>query len=366
MGRPPWGPGTSVSRSGTRILASDQQNVVRRAARWPASGRSTARPRALDGTSGRSTARPGEPGYPSAMRRVLAFLVPLLLVVSACSAAGAAAPSASASPQYSVLPVIISQEQVVGTDRFVFSFLDPATNKPAADATRTASVRAWPDAKGPSAAVTGQGTFLWAVPDVTGMYVTTLAFSEAGKWDAEFTTAEAGKASETIPFTFDVVAHGTAIQVGQQAPSVKTPTLADAGGNVKAISSDTSPEPAFYQVSEDQALAEHKPFVLIFATPAFCTSRACGPLLDEVKAASQSATGVTFINVEPYKLQFTDGQLQPVLDANGQLQPVPAVDAFGILSEPWIFVVDRTGRVTGSFEGIVGTDELAAAIKAIE
>src|SRR5512135_28607 len=173
------------------------------------------------------------------------LLVPIALAASACTAAGAA-PSASPSPRYTVLPVIISQEQVVGTDRFVFSFLDPATNKPAADPTRTASVRTWPDAKGPSAAVSGAGTFLWAVPDVTGMYVTTLSFSEAGKWDAEFTTAEAGKASETIPFTFDVVAHGTAIQVGQQAPSVKTPTLADVGGNVKAISSDTTPDPAFY------------------------------------------------------------------------------------------------------------------------
>ena len=301
------------------------------------------------------------------MRRALAVLAPLVVVLSACTAAaGVASPSPSApATRYSVLPVIVSQEQVVGTDRFVFSFLD-AANKPVASPTRTASVRAWPEAKGPSAAVSGQGSFLWAVPNVTGMYVTTLAFSEAGKWDAEFTTASAGGASETIPFTFDVVAHGSAIQVGQQAPSVSTPTLADAGGNVKAISSDTSPDPAFYRVSEDQALAQHRPFVLVFATPAFCTSRACGPLLDQVKAAASSAPGVTFINVEPYKLAYANGQLQPVLDSNGQLQPVEAVGKFGILSEPWIFVVDRTGRVTVSFEGVASQEELAAALKAIQ
>ncbi len=329
-----------------------------RPANGPSAGRAEPRRGAL-------TALPGEPGYASLMRRVLAFLGPLVLIVSACSAAGGQ-PSPSPSPQYGVLPVIISQEQVVGSDRFVFSFLDPATNAPAASPTRTASVKVWPDAKGPSAAVSGTGTFLWAVPNVTGMYVTTLTFSEPGKWDAAFTTAESGKPAETIPFSFDVVQHGSAVQVGQQAPSVKTPTLADVGGNIAAISTDTSPDPAFYQVSEDQALAEHKPFVLIFATPKFCTSRACGPLLDEVKAASTSATGVTFINVEPYKLTYTGGQLQPVLDASGQLQAVPAVNAYGILSEPWIFIVDRTGKVTASFEGVVGTDELAAAIKAVE
>ena len=38
--------------------------------------------------------------------------------------------------------------------------------------------------------------------------------------------------------------------------------------------------PVFYQVSVHDALAAHKPFVLVFATPAFCTSRVCGPTLD--------------------------------------------------------------------------------------
>ncbi len=299
--------------------------------------------------------------------RSLVPLAALALALAACTTVAASPqPSPSGrSGQYSVIPVVISQEQVVGRDRFVFSFVD-SSNRPAASPDRTASVKAWPDSKGPTAAVEGQGRFLWAVEGVSGMYVTTLDFAVAGGWSAEFTTAAAGKPAETIPFHFDVVEHGAAAQVGQQAPSVKTPTLADVGGNVAAISTDTSPDPTFYQVSEDAALAAHQPFVLIFATPKFCTSRACGPLLDEVKAASKSATGVTFINVEPYQLKYADGQLQPVLDANNQLQAVPAVDKFGILSEPWIFVVDRTGKVTASFEGVVGTDELAAAIKAIE
>ena len=54
-----------------------------------------------------------------------------------------------------------------------------------------------------------------------------------------------------------------------------------------------------------------------------------------------------------------------MLDANGQLQPVAAVDEWGLLSEPWIFTVDGTGIVRGSFEGVVGDDELKAAIEAI-
>ena len=104
--------------------------------------------------------------------------------------------------------------------------------------------------------------------------------------------------------------------------------------------------------------------MLIFATPAFCTSRICGPTLDKMKALAPSYPNVAFINVEPYKMQFTGGHLQPILDGSGQLQPNDASTAFNLLSEPWIYVVDGKGVVTGSFEVLAGPDELKAAIEA--
>jgi hypothetical protein len=104
----------------------------------------------------------------------------------------------------------------------------------------------------------------------------------------------------------------------------------------------------------------------VFATPAFCQSAQCGPTLDRVKATAASAPDdIAFINVEPYQLAYTEGRLQPVLDANNQLQPVEAVNEWGILTEPWVFTVDGTGKVRGSFEGVIGEDELTAAIQAI-
>src|SRR5690242_21582291 len=46
-----------------------------------------------------------------------------------------------------------------------------------------------------------------------------------------------------------------------------------------------------------------------------CSSDLCGPTLDRIDAvAKDSPKGVTFINVEPYQLQYTEGRLQPVLD----------------------------------------------------
>jgi hypothetical protein len=310
--------------------------------------------------------------------RALLAAVAALLVVAACSSAGTGGAASSPSPGTSanpsagsvgsptadptVLPVVVSSEQVVGSDRLVFSFLDAATNAPAGSPDRTASVTAYPVSKGPSASVSGDGEFIWSIPGSVGVYHTTLDFSEAGEWHLDFTTAAAGAAPETIPFTIDVQEHGSAVRVGMPAPSVKTPVLADVGGDVSKISSDTKPDPAFYQVSVDQALAAHEPFVLTFATPAFCVSGACGPVLETIKSVAAAHPGLTFINVEPYQLAWTDGRLQPVLDANSQLQAVPATDAYGIPSEPWTFVVDGSGTIVGSFEGPAGTDELDTAI----
>ena len=294
-----------------------------------------------------------------------------MVSLAACSAAPAAAPAttpagAVGQGTYSVIPVIDSTELAVGPSRVVFTFLDPKTNLPAATPDRTVSVKAFPDAKGESAAVTGEGRFVWATQGVNGFYYTYLTFDEAGAWTAEFATQTPGSAPESIPFTFDVKPTRTAIGVGDQVPSVRTPTLADVGGDVKQISTDQPPDPAFYQVSEDQAVAQHDPFVLVIATDAFCRTQTCGPMLDQVKAIAPQFPTVTFINLEPYKLQMTDTGLQPILDASGNLQPVPAFEAFKIVTEPWTYVVDRTGKVTAAFEGVVGTDELTAAIKAIQ
>jgi hypothetical protein len=275
-------------------------------------------------------------------------------------------PAPGTVPSTSVFPVIVSSEQICGKNRFLFSFLDRA-NTPQAAPDRTATVAFFDLGKDPSKAVaTATGTFLWAIQGSRGLYVTTADFTEAGQWGAEFTTSKAGGTPETVRVRFDVKPSGSPIPVGGRAPSVRTPTLADVGGDLAKISSDPKPRASFYQTSVDQALAAHKPFVLIFATPAFCTSGQCGPTLDLIKGVADAEPSTTFINVEPYKLTFANGHLQPVLDGSGNLQPVDATNAYGLLSEPWIFVVDRNGIVTASFEAIVGADELKAAVDAVK
>jgi hypothetical protein len=294
-------------------------------------------------------------------------LIVLAIMAAVALAACTGSPAASGSPAAaaSVIPVIVSSQQVVGSNRFVFSFLDASGNAPVAAPDRTASVAfIAPGETQPGPA--SPATFVWAIEGSRGDYVATADFPAAGDWKAAFTTQAPGGSPETISVGFQVHDKGTTIAVGAKAPASQTPTAADVGGDLAKIATDPSPDPAFYQLSIADAIAQHRPFVVVFATPAFCTSGQCGPTLDRVKSIAASAPpDVAFINVEPYQLQFTEGRLQPVLDANGQLQPVEAVNQWGLLSEPWIFTVDRDGIVRGSFEGVVGVDELKTAIAAI-
>jgi hypothetical protein len=259
-------------------------------------------------------------------------------------------------------PNVISAPSYCGNNRFLFSFLSP-DNRPIGSPDLKAKVAFYDLGRDSSKPVsTADGTFIWAIEGTRGVYTAQVTFPESGVWGAEFTTSQQGAPTEVTRFVFEVQAKDPTVRVGDPPPSGKTPTAADVSGDLAKISTDTHPDPRFYELSVDQALAQHKPFVLVFATPAFCTSAQCGPTLNSLKTFAKGEPGVAFIHVEPYKLQFTGGRLQPVLDASGQLQATDQTDTWGLTSEPWIFVVGKTGIVTGSFALIASKEELQQAI----
>ncbi len=316
-------------------------------------------------------------------RRLLLLLSALALVAAAC---GTSAPSASPSgaicgtapdspaeatwggstdPENAaptLTPVLVSNAITCGKVRILFLYLD-SSNRVASAPDRKATVAFYNLGRDPNkSVVTAEGQFVWTIKDERGMYVVNVDLPEAGTWGAEFTWAkdDAGGdiEAETVRMTFSVLDAPTAVAVGQKAPASKSPTVADVGGDVTKISTDAHPDPAFYQTSVADALTAHKPFMLIFATPKFCQSAQCGPTLDLFKPIAAAHPDVTFINVEPYKLQDVDGQLQPILDAKKQLIANDVSNQWGLLNEPWIFAVDRDGIVRGSYELTITDAEL--------
>jgi hypothetical protein len=318
-------------------------------------------------------------------RRTLLLLAAVALLAAACGTStpsarpsGATcdtAPDSAAAATWggpagvapTLTPILVSNAITCGKVRILFLYLDSA-NRVASAPDRKATVAFYNLGRDPNKAVaTAEGTFVWTIKDERGMYVVDVELPEAGVWGAEFTTSAPGSdpAAESVRMTFSVLDAPTAVAVGQKAPASRTPTVADVGGDVAKVSTDTKPDPAFYQTSVADALAAKKPFMLIFATPKFCQTAQCGPTLDVFKPIAAAHPEVTFINVEPYKLQDVEGQLQPVLDANNQLQATDTTDEWGLLSEPWIFAVDRGGIVRGSYELTITDGELNAILPVI-
>jgi hypothetical protein len=213
--------------------------------------------------------------------------------------------------------------------------------------------------------VTADGTFMWTIEGERGMYAVNVELPTAGIWGAELTTAAPDSPAETSRMTFEVHDSSPTVAIGHAAPPSKTPTLSDVGGDATKISTDEHPDPGFYQTSVADALAAHKPIMLVFATPKFCTSKQCGPTLDHFKPIAKANPDVTFINVEPYQLKDVDGQLQPVLSDTSSLKPTAVTDEWGLLSEPWIFAIDRGGIVRGSYEILISPAELEAILPVI-
>ena len=138
--------------------------------------------------------------------------------------------------------------------------------------------------------------------------------------------------------------------VGAAAVASKTPTLATA--SLEQLTTATKPDRVLYRSSIADALAAKTPFVVVFATPKYCTSRTCGPVVDVVSEVHRrhQADGIRFIHVEIYE------DNDPTKGENHWVRE------WKLPSEPWVFVVGADGKITARFEGTVSVDELDSAV----
>lgn len=142
--------------------------------------------------------------------------------------------------------------------------------------------------------------------------------------------------------------------VGDRAIRVHTQTASDVNGDLKKITTRVPPAPDLLKTDFADVVG-HKPVVLLFATPALCVSRTCGPVVDiaeEVRA--RYGKDVTFIQNEIW------------VDNNPSKDVRPQVKAWRLPSEPWAFVIDRRGTISTRFESVFSVGELARAVAKVQ
>ena len=185
-----------------------------------------------------------------------------------------------------------------------------------------------------------------------GVYVAHLDFDKAGSWGAEITASRPTGAHAVIRLSFNVLAESVVPAPGQPAPRSHNPTVADVP-DASYIDSGNPPDD-MHQISIADAIAKHQKILVIFASPAFCTSRICGPEVQVVQSLEPSYRDrLTFIHVEIY----TNYKPDPA-----RKQLAQTVIDWRLQTEPWIFLIGADGAIRDRFEGPTATDEIRDGI----
>ncbi len=268
-------------------------------------------------------------------------------------------PGTSSGDKTTFTPIPGNSELVVGKNRVAIAVVDSKNDKLLGDPGNSVQLQ-FKDANGAPIGQPENATFVEAIPGTTGFWVVNHTFDAAGNVKATITMTR-GDQTTSVDVTFVIAQTGSAPMIGAAAPPTKNPTITTEP-NRKKLTTDPQPDDAFYQMTVAQAIEAHKPFVVVFATPAFCQSALCGPVLDNVKEIQpEFADRVNFIHIEPYVLD-DNGSL--VTAADGGPKPAQPTTDWNLQTEPWVFVVGADGKVTDRFEGSASPDELRQAIQA--
>jgi hypothetical protein len=190
-------------------------------------------------------------------------------------------------------------------------------------------------------------------PDAASVvYSSQIDFPSEGEWRIAAVVKQDGELRATVLPSAVVGEFKKVPRPGDRPPTIHTPTASDVGGDLEQITTRIPPDTQ-NRVDFADALGE-KPIALLFATPQFCQSRVCGPVVDVAEQVKESyGDRVEFIHME-------------IFNENDPNQGVrPQVRAFHLPSEPWLFVIDRNGTVRDAVEGAFGVDRMTRALEGV-
>jgi hypothetical protein len=191
-----------------------------------------------------------------------------------------------------------------------------------------------------------------ASSDVRGLYLTRLTFARPGPWGVEVQARDDNGILATARLTVTVASAPQTPALGSPAPRSRNLVASDVR-DLRQIDTSHKPDPRLHRVRIADAIAERKPQLIVFATPQFCTSRMCGPVVDIVRQLLPEYNK---------RVAFTH---QEIWQDFASKRFFPTVEEWRLASEPWTFVVDGEGIIRGKFEGLVTVRELEQALQQV-
>ena len=197
-----------------------------------------------------------------------------------------------------------------------------------------------------------------------GVYeATDVVFDTPGVWVAEVTADVLGLGPQTAQASFAVQEHPSLPAPGDRAKRTENLTVHSKGVPLAAIdsraaSTGTIPDRELHQWTIARAIAEGRPALVVFATPAFCVSKFCGPVTDMVEDLSRRYDDrAVFIHVETWK------------DYDQQVLNEAALDWLlmpnGDFTEPWLFLIGADGTIVDRWSSMWSEREVETELEAL-
>ena len=200
-----------------------------------------------------------------------------------------------------------------------------------------------------------------AWPFLGGVFVIHPNLDIAGAWELETEFTSTDGLAVTAKSAFLVKETSATPAIGSAAPASVTAKGSEVA-DLSQITTDPNPDPALYALSIHEALNEAKPLVILFATPAYCVTATCGPLVEDLAGIREQFAGrANFVHVEVYK----DPHLIESGQRPGRDDIVDAVREWELPTEPWTFVVDAQGRIHAKFESYAPPDTVTASLQEV-
>jgi hypothetical protein len=184
-----------------------------------------------------------------------------------------------------------------------------------------------------------------------------------GYYPVRFTPAEPGNYEITTTFDGDeleprvfFVAPPEEISiptVGEMMIPLDTPTTTD-GRGVDPICT-RSPACSLHDLTLTEALDEGRPVAFLIATPEFCQTALCGPVLDVLLEQVDAFPDVRFLHAEVYAdARAVDNIVEATL--------AEAPQAYALPFEPALFLANSDNTINARLDNLYGTGELTAEL----
>lgn len=176
-------------------------------------------------------------------------------------------------------------------------------------------------------------------------------FTHPGLWMFDVTATNRNGEEVTQSISEEVLPEPIGVTIGEAAPQSSSFVWGGAD-QPERITTDLTPNEAFYQMTVAEAVTSGTPSVIMFATPELCTRNICSSVVDSLENLwERYGDRVNFVHVETYNLDTG--------------RKVPAIGEWGLDLTPWIYLVDADGMIVGRYDGMLGSEELTSAVEAL-